>query len=350
MELSKRTIRQIENMSKTCRFDMDNQIALINLHYDTPDDLLDIHLSHPGKPVISDDAVDYLCELISTVPNEFDVEFSLTIDDYGDYDHKSLMDSIRATIENTFYYHDEYHKKHNVLGVVFIVIAILILALDIIGGSSGWYGDKGNVGRSILETIFEVIVWVFLWEGAALIFLTYENESTVFSKNMKRVNGIRLLNKKGEEMISLNAEQFYDGWIYIGKRETLARNYILISNAALLALISTNTIEFLSKLSVISTMHKVFFLIGWIFTVVLVICNISFYKEHESLGKYASFLNIVTLALTIGNILFSVIRGNASQKFIILEILFAVALFINLLCLHYLQKQNIEVTGEGIKG
>ena len=85
MELSKRVLRQVENLSKTYEFDMEKRVATIPLYYDSPEELIDIHLSSPGKPVVSDDAIDYLCEVVSFIPKEFTVEIKLIIDDYGEY-------------------------------------------------------------------------------------------------------------------------------------------------------------------------------------------------------------------------------------------------------------------------
>ena len=58
MKISKRTYRQIKNLEQKCTFDTENKVAHIPLHYASPDDLLDEHLSWPDKPVVSDEAMD----------------------------------------------------------------------------------------------------------------------------------------------------------------------------------------------------------------------------------------------------------------------------------------------------
>lgn len=347
MELSKRTVRQIENTSGICKFDIENGTVSVPLYYQTPDDLLDTHLSCPGKPVVSDDTTDYLCEIIMSIPREFKVEFSLTIGDYGDYDHESLMRSLRATIENTFYYHDDNNKKHNILAIVFIAIGMLMLALETIGGISGWFGAKGNIGRSILETILDVMVWVFVWEGAALLFLTYEDESTAFSSNMDRLCGIKLLNKSGEVLNSLNQEQFYDGWVYLGHRENLARNYILFSNAALLAVLPIFFMELIANFDRISPIAMVFILINGVMTVFLILSNISFYRERGRLRKYALLLSATVLIISVFNIIRLLVNGNNSFALMIPYLIMSVALIINIICLQYLRKLYVNVDGKG---
>ena len=54
MELSKRTLRWIENMGSDIDFDLEKKIATVPLYYETPDDLLNVQRSRPGQPIISE--------------------------------------------------------------------------------------------------------------------------------------------------------------------------------------------------------------------------------------------------------------------------------------------------------
>ena len=111
MKLNRHTLRQIENLKNLYDFDLENQVVTIPLHYETTDDLIDGHLSQPGKPVVSKEALDYLIDIIMSIPSVFTVDFALKVDDYGDYTHKQLIEAIRNTIENAFYYYDGSRKK-----------------------------------------------------------------------------------------------------------------------------------------------------------------------------------------------------------------------------------------------
>lgn len=343
MHLSKRTLRQIENLSNICKIDIDNQIVLVPLHYETPEELLDMHLSCPGTPVVSDDTIDYLCDLVSSIPKEFTVEFELKIDDYGEYDHESLIRALHATIENTYYYHDDNHRRNDVLAVIFIILGILILALETIGGDAGWYGVKNSISRNMVETILEIMVWVFIWEGAALLFLTYETESSIFSRNMRRFNGMKFMDNSGKMLSSLDKDTFYKDWIYISKRDTFARHFILFSNAALLAFLSINTVEFFSVIEKITLPHMLFFALSWILIVLLVLSNISFYRESGNLRRFAQLLSIVSLCLSLLGFIFSLVQTTKIPKNIILFGLLTVVLVINIFCLRHLHKQDVEI-------
>ena len=347
MELSRRALRQIETLSPRYRFDIEKRVATIPLHYETPTDLLDEHLSCPGNPIVSDDAIDYFCDLMSDIPKAFTVEFSLTIDDYGEYDHTSLMHAVQATIENTFYYHDENRKKSNILSVGFLFIGVIILSIETIGGMTGWFGSESSFSRIILETLLEVMVWVFLWEGAALLFLVYDNESTHFSRNMHRFFGLQLLNNTGELLSSLDQQQFYHGWIYLSRKEIFARNFILFSNFALLALFAIDALSFLNIIGSISGTQLLVFMMKGILTLLLVVSNIAFYRESGKLRHYAPALSVIALCVCIFDLVFPIIQGIINPENIVWDAVLIIDLVINYICLCYMRKMNVEVKGRG---
>lgn len=343
MELSKRTLRQVKNMSKNFDFDVEKRVCTIPLHYETPEELLDIHLSTPGKPVISDDAIDSFCDMISYIPKEFKVKFNLTVDDYGEYDHKSLTDALKATVEDTYYYHDESRKKDSVLAVLFLIIGVLFLSFEIVGGMAGWYGEKGSITNSIIETVLDVMVWVFIWEGAYIVFLTYANDSTVFTQNIQRLCGLHFFNDSGEKLSGMNSEQLFGGWVYLTGKEILARNYILYSNAALLAVLSVLTVELWADIVVLPVVQLIIFTISWVLTVALVLSNISFYKESGRMRKCAPALSVVCFLYTVASLIYSLIPGSALSANLLWDIILSLVLLLNVVSLCYMRRQNVKI-------
>lgn len=343
MKLSKRVRRQIENLSKTFEFDMERHVAIIPLYYDTPEELIDVHLSTPGKPVVSDDAVDYLCEVVSFIPKEFTVEIKLVIDDYGEYSHATLMNALRATIEDTYYYYDKNRKKDNVLAMVFLILGILFLALETIGGMTGWYGEAGSVSETIIETIMDVLVWVFAWEGAALLLMTYSNDSTQFYKAMERFNGVSFLDKEGNVLSCLDQEEFYNGWIYLGGREVFSRNYILFSNTALLAILSILTVEVVAGIETFDAVDLVGFGISWVLVVLLVLSNVAFYQESGRLGNCAFICSIVSMIYAAVSFIYNVYWDGFMSAHAVGNLILFIVLLINVICIRYMSRQNVEV-------
>ncbi len=343
MKLSKRVRRQVENLSKTFEFDMDRRVAIIPLYYDTPEELIDVHLSTPGKPIVSDDAVDYLCEVVSFIPKEFTVEIKLIIDDYGEYSHETLMNALRATIEDTYYYYDENRKKDNVLAMVFLILGILFLALETIGGMTGWYGESGSVCNTIIETVIDILVWVFAWEGAALLLLTYRNDSTQFYKAMERFSGISFWDKEGNALSCLEQEEFYNGWIYLEGREVLSRNYILFSNTALLAILSILTVEVVAGIETFDTVDIVGFGISWVLTVLLVLSNIAFYRESGRLRDCAFACSIISMTYAVISFIYNTYWDGFISTHAMGNLILFIVLLIDAICIRYMSKQSVEV-------
>lgn len=343
MKISKRTSRQIKNLEKHCNFDMENKVAYVPLHYATPEDLLDVHLSWPGKPVVSDEAVDYIRDVASAVPDMFSIEISLTVDDYGIYTHEQLMDALRITLENTYYYHDEKRRHNNVLSVFFILIGFLALTIEIIGGLAGWFGEKGTIARSIIETLAEVMTWVFLWEGCALLLLTYENESTIFSYQMQRFHKVSFKDSNGNILISMDKEKFYEGWIYLEKKEAFARGFILFSNAIFLATLILHVVDFFASKHMLNGLDISLYIVDWILIVLLVISNISFYLDFGKLKKYALALSIIVLVYNVLNAVLYTTELLNDKAYFVCNCIFTLGLIVNIICIKYMNKQKVEI-------
>lgn len=343
MEFSKRTLKRTGNLSKSFKFDMENRVAQIPLHFDRSEELLDMHISKPGKPIVSDAVIDYLGELISFVPRGFSVDFALEIESYGEYDHESLLQALKITIENTFYYHDENRKKDNVLAVVFIILGILLLALENIGGMDGWYGAPNSLSAMFIETMLEVLVWVFTWEGAAILLMTYGNESTAFTQAMKRLHGISFMDHEGKVLSRLDEEQLYQGWIYLSSKEVFARNFILFSNAALCAVLSIHAVKLIADIEMMSNVDIVSFIIRGVLVLSLVICNISFYQEGGRFKKCALPLSAICLFVIVATFIYGIVTGGVSRINMLWDIILALVLLVNIICLRYMSRQNVEI-------
>ena len=344
MKISKRTLRQINNTRDIYDYDLENMICTVTLNYDTPEDMIDPHLSTPSTPCISEDFSEYFCQIISEVPKDFTVDYEIKIKDYQNYDHNKMQKALKTNIENTFYYYDEERKKYNVLSIIFIIIGIIALAINVIGDGMDWFGPKGEVGTEIIESIFDIISWVFIWEGGAILFLTYENSSTQFRKEIRRLNGVSFIDTKGKILDRLNADYFYESGVKLSTREHFARNFILFSNALLLSLLCIGLVEFIAKISTFTTTQIIFLSFFYILGLLLAISNIQFYREKGLLQKFA---------LPIGAILFSCsLTENIIQwasydftdiKKTILNAALLITILINILCLLFMKKQSIKI-------
>lgn len=348
MELSKRVLRAINNMDSYVHFDLEKGIATVPLYYETPDDLIDKHLSRPGKPVVSDDAIDYLLDILKNIPKEFTVDFSLTIDDYGDYDHNQLLKAIRVTVENTYYYYDENRKKDIVLSVMFIIIGVLSMVIQYVGERYGWFGVKGAIGTDIIITLIELISWVFIWEGGAILFLTYENDDNEFHKGLRRFQGIRFVKESGEALVSADKDLMYSNWVYVERREYFARNFILFSYPIVIVATAIQIGEYGPLIANLKAWAIISAIVSCIIIVLLAIANISFYREKGPLRRMVMPLSLIMLCYEIISVIVWLNNeGKIQEISFYMDCLALILIVINVICLRYMQKQTIDMHQEG---
>ena len=342
MELSKRTLKQIKNLSNVCEFDLQNMTATVQLHYADLSDFIDIHLSRPEKPVVSDIAVDYILDIISDIPKEFNVDFHLTVDDYGEYTHEHILEALKLTVENTYYYYDDTRKKDNVLAVIFIMLGVIIFAINSVGGDSGWFGSADSINKSIIGVVLDVLTWALLWEGAAILLLTYANESTVFGKCMRRFNGILFKDKSGNTLSSMDRDGFYKDWIYLKTGEGFSRSFILFSNVFLFLLISVEMLEFAGN-RIYSGNTFWTYLLNWILIFALMVSNISFYREKGKFKKLALPVSLVAMLYNLYFVVYGIVSKIPPNKNFVISCLFFICIAVNVVCIIYMNKQNVTI-------
>ena len=350
MELSKRTLKQIKNLENVIDFDMEKRIASIPLHFRSSEEILDEVLSKPGYPVVSDEITSYLHTICESIPKEFYVELVLKIDDCGDYTHNELLTSLKIEIENEYYYYDEHKKKDNYLSVLFIIIGLIVIAFSFVWKDIEWLnilitGDATNISTDIFESILEIISWVFIWEGGAILFLTYDHDFTAFKNNLRRLSGIRIVDRNNCTLCESTDEEIYSNWVSIGKGELFARNVILIINTVYLAIGSIVLVELVAKHDSFSTTQIVWLSLDMLLLLLFAFSNLSFYREKGFLRHFAIFASITQFVTT-----FLYLASEAANIFqssialIIPMVAMGVLSLLNLLCLLYMRKQHVDIT------
>ena len=250
--------------------------------------------------------------------------------------------AIRTTIENTFFYHDDSKKHGNVLAVIFIILGILVLAFEYIALHYGWFGPETSLSKDIIDSLVSIIVWVFIWEGGAILFLSYDSESTLFHKDIRRFHGINFINELGDSICALKENTLYHRWVNPKKSERFAQNYILFSYPVLLAIATISIAEIIENGSYVSLVAMIPYILDAVLMLLLTICNISFYREQGVMKKLALPLSIVLdviMALNIVSWFFDVIYW----KFFIIDCFAFIMVLIEIICLIYIRKQNVNI-------
>lgn len=343
MKLNKRTLKQIKLLSSNYDFDIEKRTVTIPVYFESSKDMIDEHLSLPGKPKLSKQTLDYFQDIIKEIPKEFSIDVALTVNNYGEYTHSQLLRAIDNSIENTFYYYDESRKKDNVIAVAFIIIGVISLAFQIAGEHYAWFGVESSIGTSITIAIFEILSWVFIWEGGAILFLTYENKSTFFRENFHRIKQIHFNDENGNLLSKELCRSFSNSTILPSKGVVLARNYILFSFPFILAMTIGWATHLAPQLVNLSILDKVCFITTVIMVVLLTIANISYYRGRGPLKNWVLALSIIMFLSMTLTLITQVLDGDINSIYFKFDCIMVCLVLINIICLIYLSKQNIEI-------
>ncbi len=330
-------------MGSDVDFDLENRVATVPLYYDTPDDLLNVHRSRPGNPVISQETLETILDIIKEIPKEFTVEFSLVINDYGEYDHDQLLDAVLKIIENTYYYYDEDKKKDHLLSVVLLIAGFFLLCFEVIGNYYELLGAEGSISTDTIYYMFDAFSNNFIWEAGAVLFLTYGNDSTLFYKELRRINGIRFATETGEVLSSADKATVCKKWVNVGKGERIARNFILFTYPLIVALTVVEIGESASQLENLNGMYLFSYIFTWVMVVLLFISSISFYRGKGPLRKWVLPFSLIAFAYMIISIVGWFVSGEIHNVFFYMDFFGTILLLINIFCLLYMRKQSIDV-------
>lgn len=338
MELSRQAKRQIEITKNIYDYDIEKGIVTIPLHYETAEDIVNTTLGCKTSPAIKDEVVDYLQDIIETVPKGFEISFSLTVDDYMGYESQDILDALLGYIEHWYYNNKDANKSRNMIAVSFFVVGIILLVIQIVSAKEFWFSPENTASYSIIDNFLSIGPWVFIWEAAAIFFLTYENESTFYKKDIKRLYELIFKSPSGNILCSADKKTIYKNWIVYTKLENFARKFVLFFSLVVLFIITTYFYDELMMIKQHSLLQIVLDGVCMLFILLTIICNVSTYREGGFFRKLAIPASILATISYI--LLLIVIVPHIRVQGIVIISVMIVTLFINTLCLIYLNKKN----------
>lgn len=334
--LNKKTLKQISNSKDYIDYDFDKKIATIPLFYDSDSELIDPHLSRPNVPVISDEVIDYLLRIISEVPKEFSVSFSLNVKEYALYNHKVLLKAFKKIIENSYYVYDEHRHNDSFLSVIFIIVGIVALIAKTIFVNTDYFGMGEIASTVVIETLLDITSWAMIWEGGAILLFTYETDFTFFKKSLRRFNKISFA-EEDKILLSVDEDELYKDWTGISGLYRFFSNYILFFNAFLFAFLIIEIAEFWFIDQDFTVGEYILGSVNIAVALLLSISNLCFYKDKGVLRKLALPFAILLAICSI----YSIYTFNAMDNIrllIIYSIIFIGGL-INITGILYLRKK-----------
>lgn len=179
-------------------FDIDNKnkSVLININFDSIDDLLDYSIGNKNKYLLNQTAIDKIIEVIKLIPPKYKLDLNINIKDLKETNIETLKQDLITNYAFYKLYHFRNNKKTRFFALSLLISGIIFLLLNIIFFSSELFPSVNNVFKNITSEILDIIAWVFIWESATIYFIDLRKEKFKEKAIKKRVKNISITNNK----------------------------------------------------------------------------------------------------------------------------------------------------------
>ncbi len=295
--------RQLALLKKYYDVDEANRIVTIKINYDKSSDLLNTNVGNHDNPIIRDDALENINNIIQTIPVYFKVEFDFDIEDYEGYDPKNIIQSFNDTLELNQYTSRRGRQRKYLIAATLVLVGVILLCFMVIGKNKLWFGE--GIKAEVIAEIINIAAWVFVWEAVSMLFLEKSKQKIFALRIRTRVSEIIMVDNKTKKVIAKESSQSIFGkWDNEGSLRRLGKLATLISSMIL------------------------------IFTSVY-----TFYDIFEYISNYSGFSLALFLIIKVISIIVYLLAGIAGlmsylgkkSKISKILVFYAVILFINLL-------------------
>ncbi len=197
MKISKRTLRRIENISDICDFDTEKGTATLYLRFDKAEEILDKQQSTPVRPVISAETIERMSRNMCIIPEEFDVVYAITIDDYQDYAPDQLLHAYKTGLENRYFRRDEENRSDHVAWLLFAMLGLAIFIFMVLGKHYGWFGIVSSVTAMVMAAILDMLFEIFFEKSIIFCFI-HDNRLDLFRKSFRRLDALQCCDQNGK--------------------------------------------------------------------------------------------------------------------------------------------------------
>lgn len=328
---NERIRRKLALLSKYHHFNTETKVFDITLSYDAPDEVLETNFSNPEYPFFKNEVLNKVEELVDRVPLEYKSNLIFEFNSIGDYSLEGIEEAFNDAMELDNYSVEKIKIKQLLTAVVLFLIGLTILFTKATLSKNSWFLDDSSNAPAILDEVFDISAWVFVWEAVTIFFLSreYKEQASIFLK--KRINKIIFRSKKDNFELEEEYEEIVDKWVYDPKTTRIGRYLLLIFSAGFFAIFVTGTIDFilfLFSLSEFIDMTKendilVIVMTSFIIVqvVLIILASISaltglrfFFKPTKVNRVGLLVMSIIDLLSGVGGIVLLVILGFGSSS------------------------------------
>lgn len=263
--------RQFLLLKKYYQVDEENKIVTINVHYDKASDFLNTSIGNIENPIIRDDALENVNNIIQSIPVVYKVKINFDIKDYENYDPKNIIQSFNDTLELNQYTSRRLRQRKNLIAATLILIGVILLCFMVIGKNKIWFGE-GIKAEVIAETI-NIAAWVFVWEAVSMLFLE-KSEQKIFALRIRtRVSEIIMLENSSNKILACeSSESIFGKWDNESKLKRYSKMATLVSSMVLIFTSFYTTYDLISGL----TLDLISNFLSWIAVIIYIISIIAY--------------------------------------------------------------------------
>lgn len=187
----------MENIGDICNLDTEKGIATLYLHFDKAEEILDKQQSTPCRPVIAAETIERMLRNMCIIPEEFDVAYAITIDDYQDYASDQLLHAYKTGLENRYFRKDEENKFDHVAWFLFAMLGLGIFVFMILGKHYGWFGIATSIAAMVMVVILDILFEIF-FEKSFIFYFIYPNRFDLLKKSFRRLDALQCYDQNGK--------------------------------------------------------------------------------------------------------------------------------------------------------
>lgn len=227
--------RQLELLKKHYDIDEINKLVTINLRYEFATDLLVEDLGKNEHPQFEWSVLERINEVIDTLPMGYKVNIELGIGDFQGYSPTTIMESFNDELELNSFGVRKSRTKTWLMAASLVIAGIVLLIFMFLGSSLGWFGE--GTQNDIFVEIIDIAACVFVWEAVSMVFLEHSDNFSVSFNLKKRIENVKIINTKTNEILSSeNHEDIFGHWQKEKPLFSLARGSLLFASSAFICM------------------------------------------------------------------------------------------------------------------
>lgn len=227
--------RQLELLKKHYDIDEINKLVTINLRYELATDLLVEDLGKNEHPQFEWSVLERINEVIDTLPMGYKVNIELGIGDFQGYSPTTIMESFNDELELNSFGVRKSRTKTWLMAASLVIAGIVLLIFMFLGSSLGWFGE--GTQNDIFVEIIDIAACVFVWEAVSMVFLEHSDNFSVSFNLKKRIENVKIINTKTNEILSSeNHGDIFGHWQKEKPLFSLARGSLLFASSAFICM------------------------------------------------------------------------------------------------------------------